>query len=92
MRWTDNYPEIGDTKTVERFAFWPIWIDGETRWLESVQYEIEYQNKAKTNIHGEYIFDGWVKIKWMDEHLKTFLGHRTPPLPPPPRTIKGEVK
>ena len=37
--------KIGDERTVRRFAFWPIWIGTEWRWLEIV-YLSQYYKKC----------------------------------------------
>ena len=41
MRW--RTPKCGDKKTVTKFAFFPIQIDNEVRWLEKVTIEMEYR-------------------------------------------------
>ena len=40
MRW--RTPKMGDKKIVTKFAFFPIRIDDEVRWLEKVAIEMEY--------------------------------------------------
>ncbi len=66
MRWKDNYPDIGDEKVIEKFALFPIWIEGETRWMEKVRYKSSYRERARANRYGEYIFSGWVKTEFLE--------------------------
>ena len=40
MRWYK--PCFGKKKVVTKFAFFPITIENETRWLEKVTIEMEY--------------------------------------------------
>ena len=36
MRWIKKYFGVGDTRVVKRFAWFPVTIGAETRWLETV--------------------------------------------------------
>ena len=47
MRWTVEYPKLGDTRTKSWFAWVPTWAGfprREWRWLERVTAEQEYVN------------------------------------------------
>jgi hypothetical protein len=48
-------PKVGDKRIVKYFALLPVEIDGETRWLESVEIKKEF----KAYYHG--LTDGVVK-------------------------------
>lgn len=56
MRWHE--PELHETRTVKRFAIFPIKIDGETRWLETVFVEQVY--------YPDLTFDGWYNYRFID--------------------------
>lgn len=43
MRWTKHKPEDGDTRIKTKFAFLPIKIGDEVRWLEKVTVKQEYR-------------------------------------------------
>jgi hypothetical protein len=48
----------GDTKRVTRFLWWPVTINGETRWLERVTVEYTY---------GCYkLWAGWIATQFVD--------------------------
>lgn len=52
---------LNEQRTVTKFAWFPITIDGETRWLERVTYIEEW-----------YAPDhcwGWYKVKFVDEKV-----------------------
>lgn len=36
MRWYKHYPENGDTRIIKRFTLFPFELNGEVRWLESI--------------------------------------------------------
>lgn len=42
MRWPKKIAKIGDKRIIEKFAFLPITIDNEARWLETVTIEQKY--------------------------------------------------
>lgn len=33
-----NYPDHGETRTIQKFLLWPVTINKETRWLEWTKY------------------------------------------------------
>lgn len=46
MKWTSKpEPKVGDEKTVRFFAWLPIWIGNETRWLEMVTVHYVFGRK-----------------------------------------------
>lgn len=54
MRYFDKSPKPFDYRTFEHFAWLPIRIGRETRWLERVKYKA-------------YWFVGWVPCRFIDE-------------------------
>lgn len=42
MRWTRKHPEVGETRVKQWFAFLPVEIDDDTRWLEWVTVKQRY--------------------------------------------------
>ena len=65
--------KFGDTKVIEKFAFLPITIHTdklkETRWLEHVKIEYEYNLEHTYNSCGKVIgySVGWNKKRFLDE-------------------------
>ena len=49
MRW--KTPKPGDTRVVKRFAFFPICINGEVRWLEMVSIRQRFWIGSVTGNH-----------------------------------------
>lgn len=44
MRWKNRiYPKVGDIKIVRKFLWFPVSIDGETRWLEYAYVAYRYR-------------------------------------------------
>lgn len=74
MRWYDTSPEkISDERVIEKFLWFPLTIDRETRWLEKVK--IRQKATRDMNIHRS----GYTVIKdfvWKDaEFLDDELCH-----------------
>jgi len=60
MRWnTKPYPKHRDIRIVSKFALFPIWIDGEYRWLERVSIQQRY--------FSDWDISEWDNIKFIDE-------------------------
>jgi hypothetical protein len=38
----NNSPKVGETRQITKFLWFPLAIDGETRWLETATYTEEY--------------------------------------------------
>lgn len=56
MRWpSDRTPVPGNTRRVDRFLWWPVSLEGETRWLEKGSWQEEYMGLPP----------GWVKRSWV---------------------------
>jgi len=74
MRWNSKEkgrPQIGEKRTIQKFLWWPICLDGEWRWLERASIEQEYEKVAKLwtdEIGGGIIEekDEWVNKHWRD--------------------------
>ena len=65
MRWMmkeKDYPNKGDIRIIKRFAFLPIRIGAEKRWLETVYIEQRYER------YGIFIFD---PFDWFDQRFVT---------------------
>jgi len=59
-------PKIGDTKTVKRFLFFPLWIGNEIRWLEKAQVVKKYQSWSVSDYnHGCIDVKGWRNFGWV---------------------------
>lgn len=43
MRWVKKYFGVGSTRVVKRFAWFPVTIGAETRWLETVYICQKYE-------------------------------------------------
>ena len=56
MRWLE--PIVGDQRVTSYFAFFPVTINYETRWLERVKIRQEFR-QGRTR-------DFWVYIKFID--------------------------
>lgn len=59
-------PELGDYKTIKKFAWLPITINYETRWLEEVEYIKEYKQLLAFDDCGSYSYFGWEDIKFIN--------------------------
>ena len=67
MRWfNEPDPKRGDRKVERHFAFLPITIGLETRWLEFVSVVYEYQPKY-VYIGGYIGITSWKKIRFFVE-------------------------
>ena len=66
MRFKIKYSKVGDKKIIEKFAWYPIWIGTEVRWLENVKIEKEYSKDAKVNATCGRMKDGWVVNEFID--------------------------
>lgn len=61
MRWFK--PRGGEEKIVKKFAFFPITIHDETRWLETVTIKYRYYTASS------YLWDKgcWLPVKFVDK-------------------------
>ncbi len=70
MRWKKHELENGTRRTIVKFAFLPIEIGGEVRWLERVAIDQEWVSVGCNA--GTYV--GWQNLsfndKWLDEWYK----------------------
>ena len=60
MRWNTKIPQIGDKRTLTRFAFLPIRINEENRWLEMVTIRQRYHER------DFYDKSGWYNVMFID--------------------------
>lgn len=58
-KWLNDRPEIGDTKSRDRFAWYPMWDDHKEKfvWLEWIWELREYRKYH--DLEGLYIGKGW---------------------------------
>lgn len=61
MKWKDI--KLGDKRIKKRWAWFPVYIYGETRWMEYVETEQEYREAYDYEI-GKY--RRWVDIKFLN--------------------------
>jgi hypothetical protein len=52
MRKTILEPMDGDTRTIKRFLWLPLTIDGERRWLETAEWVEIYQHEDVLDLFG----------------------------------------
>lgn len=65
MRWiTPEPPTEGDTRIVKRFAFLPITIGRENRWLEVCYIQQEFKLR-----YFEWDWEGFYDNTWVDERF-----------------------
>ena len=57
-----NEPNVGDIKTTSFFAWSPIQIGQDWRWLERVTVEYRYVASGIIDWHG-----CWLKVKFIDK-------------------------
>jgi len=65
MEWGNKertYPKFGDKRTITKFAFLPIKIGNQTRWLQTVTLEQEYITGGAADI----IYAEWENRKFVD--------------------------
>ncbi len=63
MKWTKKKKlEKGDKRTIRRFLFLPLKINEETRWLEMVNIEQEYDWDVLAVTFEKYYY--WYNVKW----------------------------
>ncbi len=66
MRWKRNKPKIGATKQKVKFLFFPLTLEGETRWLEFAKIKFEYKESYTIDCigvpHKKYY---WGAIEWL---------------------------
>ena len=68
MRWQD--PKKGNVKIKKKFAFLPINLNGENRWLEWVKSKYIYNEGAifREQRTGKYYrYNGWIAEEFVDE-------------------------
>lgn len=66
MRWKKSNPKINDIKIKRKFLFFPVCINDEYRWLESVNIKYKFSTVKVQYIGGSYHKDEWVKIEFMN--------------------------
>ncbi len=69
MRWFKK-PGIktGTVRTTVKFAWWPITIKGETRWMEWVAVKQRFIRDGCM----EYTWIGWMNLDFDDEYLRHY--------------------
>ena len=68
MRWYKPRPiDRGTKRTIVKFAWLPVTISGETRWLERVAIRQEY---VSDGCNGGYYYTGWSNIEFDDDWLR----------------------
>lgn len=58
--------KLNETRVIKKFLFFPLTLDGETRWLEVAKIK----QKVKQYIWGDVSFSytyGWVNDSWENE-------------------------
>jgi hypothetical protein len=67
MRWKiklpPKAPEIGDTRTVRKYAWFPTVVGDCAVWLERYRVTEEYQKNVKIEYDGIFPHLEWVEIK-----------------------------
>ena len=69
MRFTIKYtnPKIGEKRIIKRFAFFPIVILDEYRWLETVKIEQYYADSFDTDF-GDGNYSGhWYNLRFIND-------------------------
>lgn len=65
MRFTDkrflDVRDVGRTRTIKKFLWFPLSIGNETRWLEKVTYQEIVELYSR-----EYKIYKWVPQRWVD--------------------------
>jgi hypothetical protein len=59
----EKSPKVGDKRITSYFAFLPITVDNEIRWLENVTIEEEF---TKDDELPHPMFHMWEKIRFID--------------------------
>lgn len=87
MRWKIvPEPKVGDRRIVSYFAWLPVGIGGEVRWLERVTIEQIYRREVRIDDQGYgYVFEcgGWVNLDFMDNPYFDLLSASPSPSPSP---------
>ena len=63
MRFNKTEVINSETRIVRKFLLFPLCINGETRWLENVKFEMKYS--VFVGLSG-----GWKCTRWIDETQK----------------------
>lgn len=68
MRWVWKQSQVGDLKTCNWFAWIPVQIGCEYRWLEwvSVEYEYEGGGTYDDGIHSFTTSGSWVPVRFLE--------------------------
>ncbi len=74
MRWNRKVrPKDGDIKYVRRFLWFPLKLDGETRWLETTSIKLKWVSAY--GYDGDY--SSWKYVCWAENdktyRLKNFI-------------------
>ena len=63
--WDWSHAELGERRTKTWFAWFPVWIDNDLRWLETVRVVFEY-SKANAFLPPCAPYKKWVKRYFLD--------------------------
>lgn len=69
LKWKDEpkpEPQLGDQRIVEKFLFFPKWIDNEWRWLGSAKILQERARGMRPGPVAPYPIQYWRDLHWMD--------------------------
>ena len=66
MKWNIESPNAGDIKIKRKFAFFPIRIGYEVRWLEFVNIKYRYYASFYNAKLGGYMYDVWIKERFIE--------------------------
>ena len=64
MRWRRKEPNVGDVRERKYFAWLPININGDVRWLETVHVMEERMTLADLGEFPAQPYDAWVAIRF----------------------------
>ncbi len=64
MRWVE--PELGDIRHKTWFAWWPVTIEKECRWLEWVTVEMAYCRTLDLRFIGGGTVEDWKRLRFID--------------------------
>lgn len=72
MKWetkviVTDCPRHGDTRTITKFLWYPLTINGITRWLEVVKIKQWYSGPRHTSNRYVVGLCSWLDDSWIDE-------------------------